>query len=238
LTNSEAEAKPSGSPDQPFVPALTFHPSFEVTPDGDIVSHDPVLNSNGTFLLKKWRKAQILTTCAGAALHRFILDRLHPPTIHLHLCGSHREGDQTVKDFEFVIDLSGSLIPNVADMYTLADDEFAFRGETVREVLVSVPAGNASVAEHGHHRTRTADPDQQSQADDWAKTRKSSGLPPWVTRRELEQGRAGTSPALGSSLSLRQWIDRYCASTKSMKQFNFNKVGRLVCQLVVMSYDI
>ena len=128
LTNSEAEAKPSGSPDQPFVPALTFHPSFEVTPDGDIVSHDPVLNSNGTFLLKKWRKAQILKTCAGAALHRFILDRLHPPTIHLHLCGSHRDGDQTVKDFEFVIDLSGSLIPNVADMYTLADDEFVFRG--------------------------------------------------------------------------------------------------------------
>lgn len=183
-------------------------------------------------------KALNLITGVGEALHRFILAHLNPPIIRLHISGSHSETEQrstnggksetvtkTVKDFEFIIDLAESFVPGVADMYTLSDDEFAFRGEMRKERLI--PAGDASAAEHGRHAARAATPAEKDRAVEWAQTRKSSGLPPWVTRGQLEQGQAGESPALGSSLSLRQWIDEFCASTKKLKQFNFNKVSEL-----------
>jgi hypothetical protein len=119
-------------------------------------------------------------------------------------------------------------------MYTLADDEFAFRGKMQMEVLL--PTGDISTAEHGHHASRVATANEESQAQHWTQTRKSCGLPPWVTRGQHEQGHAGATTALSSSLSLRQWIDQYCMCTKSLKQFNFNKVGHFGCPPLFVLY--
>ena len=165
----------------------------------------------------------------------------------MHIRGSHIETEQrlipnaegsthaqkvqtitrTINDFEFAIDLSGSLVANTADVYTLADDEFAYRGKMERQILV--PTGNASTAEQGQQALRVANANEHSRAENWERTRRSCGLPPWVTRVQHELGRAGASAPLSSSLSLSQWVDRYCASTKSLKQFNFNKVGHFGC---------
>jgi hypothetical protein len=183
----------------------------------------------------------------GEALLAFILAHLDPPTARLHIRGSHTETEQrlipdaqgsthaqkvqtitqTINDFEFVIDLSGSLVANTADVYTLADDEFAYRGKMERQILVRT--GDASTAEQGQQASRVANANEHSRAENWDRTRRSCGLPPWVTRVQHELGRAGASTALSSSLSLSQWVDRYCASTKSLKQFNFNKVGHFGC---------
>jgi hypothetical protein len=63
---------------------------------------------------------------------------------------------------------------------TLTDHKFAFRGKMEREVLA--PASGAS--------------------EEWTQTGKSSGLPAWIICSQLEQSQAGTSLAVGSTLSL------------------------------------
>ena len=49
---SDVGAKNAESPYQPAASTPTSEPAFELSPDGDIVSHDPVLNSDGMFSKK------------------------------------------------------------------------------------------------------------------------------------------------------------------------------------------
>ncbi|KAG6842232.1 hypothetical protein C0991_000202 [Blastosporella zonata] len=201
--------------------------------NGDIVSHDPHLNTDGVDAF-----FAALIVCAdfslGEALYRFLLaqaDKL--PSYRLHCRGTHveyrtrwvtdrsndgrttsrRETDsETVVDFDFYIDAfpPSTIMPI---HWSVGDTQPAYRGSMVRET-----------ESLGH--TQNASRSVERAYMKWAKERMARGFPPWAlstdgwTEETVDDGVA----ALKSSKTLRQWADHYCASQKYLKEFMYDKV--------------
>ncbi|KAJ7634278.1 hypothetical protein DFH06DRAFT_1221572 [Mycena polygramma] len=183
------------------------------TGSGNIVSHDPHLNSD------------------GEALYRFLLSQSTThPEFRLHCRGAHvetryrlvthRHSDgrtrtrnesytETVVDFDFYIDASHFSGPV---HWSVDDSEPAYRGGMVREV--DSPEGK-----------RKATRAEIKLFKGWVEDRTARGLPPWIT--SIDAYSDGISPnanVLKSSRTLRQWADEYCVSPKHLKEFAYEKV--------------
>ncbi|KAF7347856.1 hypothetical protein MVEN_01543200 [Mycena venus] len=183
------------------------------TGSGNIVSHDPHLNTD------------------GEALYRFLLSQSTiPPIFRLHCRGTHTETrrrhvtthrgqdgrtrtrtesyTETVVDFDFYIDASHFSGPV---HWSVDDSEPAYRGGMVREV--DSPEGK-----------RKATRAESKLFKSWVGDRTARGLPPWVTSPETFQENMSTGAiVLKSSRTLRQWADEYCASPKYLKEFTYEK---------------
>lgn len=205
-----------------------FHPyqaEYEITSSGDIYSHDPHLNEDGEalyqFLLSHAKVApNFLLKCRGT----------HPETRVRHVTRTETVDGRTVTrtepemytetviDFDFTIDISLHLRQLAPVLWTVPDDEPAYRGRMKREVLTDTMSGTRRVS----RRILKA-----GQA--WREKRQKWGLPPWVSMADQSEMTRATTPAdesmpARSELTLRQWADRYCASNKSLKSFKFRKV--------------
>ncbi|KAL0951227.1 hypothetical protein HGRIS_007948 [Hohenbuehelia grisea] len=190
---------------------------FEVG-DGDIVSHDPHLNSD------------------GEALFRFLLSQsATPPSYRLHCRGTHvehrtrwvnveRNGrwetrhetyTETITDFDFRIDI-GQHIVAAPVHWSVGDGEAVYRGGMVREV------------DPMRDGRRAAIPMETRVYKDWVEERTARGVPPWVPARDAwREGAPEQTDArsvLRSSKTLREWADEYCASPKYLKEFVYEKV--------------
>ncbi|THV07756.1 hypothetical protein K435DRAFT_772584 [Dendrothele bispora CBS 962.96] len=176
--------------------------SFNVAA-GDVVSHDPHLNTD------------------GEALYRFLLEQSEvPPQLHLHCRSTHEEtrwrtvqGDnnnqtrqesytETVVDFDFRIDLSNLVLPHVTH-WSLPDDQPAYRGRMCSELETVLGK-------------RKATRDERKEFNRTLKDRRANGLPPWYPD--------GPNTALRSSKSPRQWADEYTMSPKHLKEFQYDKI--------------
>ncbi|KAG6857537.1 hypothetical protein H0H87_000136 [Tephrocybe sp. NHM501043] len=183
--------------------------------NGDIISHDPHLNSD------------------GEALYRFLLAQAENfPKYRLHCRGTHveyrtrwvtersndgrttsrRETDsETVVDFDFYIDAIPSVVKTIH--WSVGDTQPAYRGSMVRET-----------ESLGH--TQRAPRSVEKQYLKWTEERTARGFPPWalVTDGWSEETVDDGVAALKSSKTLRQWADEYCASPKYLKEFVYDKV--------------
>ncbi|KAJ7225539.1 hypothetical protein GGX14DRAFT_421002 [Mycena pura] len=179
---------------------------------GDIVSHDPHLNTD------------------GEALYRFLLSQsTMPPEFRLHCKGSHTETrhrhvthrnsdgrtrmrtesyTETVVDFDFYIDASQLSGPV---HWSVDDSEPAYRGGMVREI--DSPEGK-----------RKATRSEIKLFNSWVVDRTSRGLPPWISSVEAFSDMSANATVLKSSRTLRQWAVEYCASPKHLKEFIYEKV--------------
>jgi hypothetical protein len=125
---------------------------------------------------------------------------------------------ETVVDFDFAIDISRHLLhPPV--LWTVPDDEPAYRGRMKREVLTDAMGGVRRVS----RRVLKA-------GNAWREQRERWGLPPWLSQVDQVDTMRRASPLdervpMRSELTLRQWADRYCASHKSLKSFTFSKAS-------------
>ena len=176
-----------------------------------------------------------IPTPSGEALYRFLLSQAEtPPTFTIHCRGTHDETHtrfvnktdsqgrrdtetesytETVTDFDFKIEQA--VLPR-ATQWTVPDGEPTYRGRMSREV--GLPWD-----------TIEADGDTKKRFKAWRVERHRRGLPPWVgpdddRRKGLTSFRAGSTGALKSSWTLRQWADNYCQSRKIFKEFVFEKV--------------
>ncbi|KAJ8521055.1 hypothetical protein ONZ45_g2194 [Pleurotus djamor] len=199
-------------------PAFTpYEAEFFETSDGNIVSHDPHLNYD------------------GEALYRFLLFHAQTPPSYLLKCkGTHEErrtrfvsyddhGEtktrieyytDTVTDFDFSIDIGQHIVPAPVVSWSVADHEPAYRGDMILEV------------DEGLNGRRSASSEEESSYEKWDKIRRRSGLPPWATEYQREDGTSngnGTT-VLRSSRTLREWADEYCQSQKLLKEFVYEKV--------------
>ncbi|CAE6394488.1 unnamed protein product [Rhizoctonia solani] len=202
-----------------------YHAEYETTSSGDIYSHDPHLNED------------------GEALYQFILSQAKiPPNFILKCRGTHPETrvrhvtrtetvngrtvtrtepemyTETIVDFDFAIDISQHLRQLPPVVWTVPDDEPAYRGRMKREVLTDTMSGVRRVA----RRILKA-------GNAWREKREKWGLPPWLSMADQSDGPRRSTPIdeampSRSELTLRQWADRYCASNKHMKSFKFRKV--------------
>ncbi|KAJ6575087.1 hypothetical protein B0H19DRAFT_1127115 [Mycena capillaripes] len=211
LNSSCLLAKPGGEEPPPvFTP---YEAECFNTGSGNIVSHDPHLNSD------------------GEALYRFLLSQstIHP-TFRLHCRGTHTETryrhvtsrhsdgrtrtrnesyTETVVDFDFYIDASHFSGPV---HWSVDDSEPAYRGGMVREV--DSPEGK-----------RKATRAEIKLFKGWVEDRTARGLPPWITNVDAySDGITPNATVLKSSRTLRQWADEYCASPKHLKEFTYEKV--------------
>ncbi|KAF9457074.1 hypothetical protein BDZ94DRAFT_1176407 [Collybia nuda] len=192
-----------------------YHAEYFETSSGDIVSHDPHLNTD------------------GEALYRFLLSQANrSPSYRLHCRGTHSEYrtrwiretnsegraesrretfTETVTDFDFYID-TGPPLSYEPIHWSVADSEPAYRGLMVQETeLCGVRRTTRGSENKSHNR--------------WAEERKVLGLPPWITSiDEWFEGLPDDSNKLRSSRSLRQWADEYCASPKYLKEFKYEKI--------------
>ncbi|KIM29861.1 hypothetical protein M408DRAFT_67374 [Serendipita vermifera MAFF 305830] len=201
---------------------LLYTPEYSVTGGGDIVTHDARLNKDAT------------------ALHQFLLSQAAiPPKFVVRCHGTHtqtrkrvihggnsrdkKDDDETgdspktytttstknIVDFDFQIDISSYLLPPV--YWTLADDEPAYRGGIFSET------GGAA-----HRR-------QSTWTEIWKARKQRSlkaqnGQPPWVPNGHLgEFHRAANTKTTCSTLTLREWINDYCTSSKTLKELQFDK---------------
>jgi hypothetical protein len=176
-----------------------------------------------------------ISTLTGEALYRFLLSQAEtPPTFLIQCRGTHDETHtrfvnktdsqgrqqtetesytETVIDFDFKIEQP---VPPRATQWTVLDEEPAYRGRMTREV--GLPGD-----------TIKADRDTEKRFKAWRVERHRHGLPPWVRpddeRREGSTSfRTGSTDALKSSWTLRQWADNYCQSRKIFKEFVYKKV--------------
>ncbi|KAF9044573.1 hypothetical protein BDZ89DRAFT_1194718 [Hymenopellis radicata] len=190
-----------------FAPYEAEH--FDVG-NGNIVSHDPHLNTD------------------GEALYRFLLSQAQtPPKLSLHCRGTHsetrsrnvtrqgRDGQhhvhtesysETVVDFDFYISLDKYVLPEVTH-WSVSDVDPAYRGRMFKDV---------------GSEPRKAKYNERKLHNKWVKHRDAQGLPPWISS---ESGvlTDDYSVVLKSSKSLRAWADDYCASPKNLKEFVYVK---------------
>ncbi|KAF5374735.1 hypothetical protein D9758_000307 [Tetrapyrgos nigripes] len=186
----------------PFAPydAEAFNVAY-----GDVVSHDPHLNTD------------------GEALYRFLLAQSEtPPKLHLHCRATHQETrhrhrtvtngpntttrqesyQETVTDLDLLLDLSSLVQPHVVH-WSLPDHDPAYRGNMISEVDTPVGLRKATRGERKHFNAAQ-------------KARLGNGLPPWHPDDPLVASKSSKTP--------RQWADEYTASTKRLKEFQYDKV--------------
>ncbi|KAF8078649.1 hypothetical protein FPV67DRAFT_1571623 [Lyophyllum atratum] len=226
FTDLRSEAGPSTAhrvvefsgptPLQPPPEFALYDADYFETSSGDIVSHDPHLNSD------------------GEALYRFLLAQAdRRPSYRLHCRGTHseyrtrwvteRSNDgrtqsrretytETVTDFDFYIDAS-PVRESKPVHWSVADNEPAYRGRMMRE---TESLGHTQRVKRAVKKKHTK----------WVEERTARGLPPWVSSIEdwVDGGPNDGGDALRSSKSLRQWADEYCASQKYLKEFTYDKV--------------
>ncbi|KAG9227239.1 hypothetical protein CCMSSC00406_0004222 [Pleurotus cornucopiae] len=210
-----------GHSDEELPPAFTpYEAEYFTVGDGDIVSHDPHLNSD------------------GEALYRFLLSNaLTPPSYLVHCKGTHSETHyrwvnyehsdgktesrrehhtETITDFDFYIDIGQHIDPALVVHWSVADADPAFRGAMVREVQ----------GRSGGKRVSTSQ--ENKTYEEWVAVQRARGIAPWVSLGEAtsEMAQAVDDPRrlLRSSKSLRQWADEYCESPKLLKEFVYEKV--------------
>ncbi|ESK96142.1 hypothetical protein Moror_7283 [Moniliophthora roreri MCA 2997] len=233
--DDDVEVGPSGSsssqieplvvdvhPEEPPPEFAPYEAEYFTTSSGNIVSHDPHLNTD------------------GEALYRFLLAQsLLPPRPYLHCKASHdetrvrtvyhRDGNgnttrreesytETIIDFDFMIDVSRELLPTPDGPihWSAADSDPVFRGRMFREIENHT----------GKYRARRG---EVKKFQRWGKYREGHGLPPWApdSRLALDGGEFyDDTPGntLMSSKTLREWADEYCASPKHLKEFTYRKV--------------
>ena len=157
----------------------------------------------------------------GEALYRFLLSRAKSsPTLRVSIRGTHTLAEledqenryTTVTDFDFCIDINGSVTPV---QWSVADDEPAYRGHMERE-FGRLTGTRRQVATAGELKLH----------EEWEEYRKDLGLPPWASRADnsLTDGSNADLEDLRFSKTLRQWVDEYCASPIKNKEFVYTKV--------------
>ncbi|KAH9858150.1 hypothetical protein C2E23DRAFT_802883 [Lenzites betulinus] len=224
---------PAGGEEPP--PTFTPYKAEFFISGREIVSHDPHLNED------------------GEALYRFLLSQsLLLPEYLLHVRGVHTEHKtrtvfrndpqgrsrthhehytETVTDFDFYVNI-GSQIVHGPTHWTVPDAEPAYRGGMVRQVesgeyAVALP--DPELAQVGGKRKATKQ--EIKAAKERSRLREEHGLPPWIAPgpESWYSSANGTvappeAQVLGSSKSLREWADEYCASDKLLKEFTYTKV--------------
>ncbi|KAJ1306368.1 hypothetical protein OPQ81_007374 [Rhizoctonia solani] len=201
-----------------------YQANYETTSSGDIYSRDRHLNEDGEALY------QFLVSQANVP-PKFLLKcrGTHPETHVKHVTRTETVDGRTVTvtepethtetmvDFDFTIDISHYLrqIPPV--IWTVPDDEPTYRGRMEQEVM----KGNMSAIGGASRGTI-------NMWKIWREKREKWGLAPWLGITEQPDMARRVTPAdesmsNRSRLTLRQWVDQYCASNKSMKVFNFRK---------------
>lgn len=212
----------------------------------DVVSHDPHLSSDGSFLYTH-PNHYMGSLYTGEALYRFLLSESQlRPSYLLHCRGTHSETrsrwvqerdshghsrsrretySEHVTDFDFCIEI----VPEVTEgrepiQWSVRDDEPAYRGKMVREY--EGPLSLDPNAEQGKHNPTRK---EVKKYDNWVKNRSRSGFPPWIQEEDvrrvyLDPSALPQTDGLRSSKTLRQWADEYCASPKYLKEFVYEKV--------------
>ena len=234
-----------------------YDAKFFTNSHGDIVTHDPHLNEDGElFPCSLCRPVLTAVVCVGEALYRFLLARSQaPPKFQLHLHGEHTEYEKykvavtdshgstswhtkteahTIIDFDFTIDLT-RYIATVPVHFTVGDSEAAFRGKLHKELVA--PAAGADVEGGVQLGRRRATYTEGNRAKAWKRERQRKGLPPWIGPGEGWDAMrspdaityAPNANVLKSSWTVRKWADEYCASTKLLKEFTYEKVCAYVC---------
>lgn len=126
-------------------------------------------------------------------------------------------------DFAFCIDIGQQIDDQVAIRWSTPDSEPAYRGRMVREV--EVQAQNLSSDPSAGRRKATSE--ELKSYKRWLEEKHARGLPPWVGGiNGWRDGMVEDSEfdVLKSSKTVRQWADEYCASTKYLKEFTYDKV--------------
>ncbi|PBK77326.1 hypothetical protein ARMSODRAFT_949234 [Armillaria solidipes] len=198
--------------DDPPPEFAPYHAEYFDTGNGNIVSHDPHLNTD------------------GEALYRFLLSQAStPPSLSLHCRGTHTETRQrhvtkagpgggsstqsyteTVVDFDFYISLDQLILPEPTH-WSVADSDPAYRGRMFKEMDLS-----------GKRKARWK---ERRAFCFWIKDRDARGLPPWISSIQATDtySTLEDSTILRSSKTLRAWADEYCASPKYLKEFVYVK---------------
>ncbi|KAK0245724.1 hypothetical protein EDD85DRAFT_29238 [Armillaria nabsnona] len=204
--------------DDPPPEFAPYHAEYFDTGNGNIVSHDPHLNTD------------------GEALYRFLLSQAStPPSLSLHCRGTHTETRQrtkagpgggtesyteTVVDFDFYISLDQLILPEPTH-WSVADSDPAYRGRMFKEMDSS-----------GKRKARWK---ERRAFRSWIKDRDARGLPPWISSIQATDTylTLEDSTVLRSSKTLRAWADEYCASPKYLKEFVYVKsvYGWNLCNL-------
>ncbi|KAK0198342.1 hypothetical protein F5146DRAFT_1131339 [Armillaria mellea] len=198
--------------DDPPPEFAPYHAEHFDTGNGNIVSHDPHLNTD------------------GEALYRFLLSQAStPPSLSLHCRGTHSETRQrqvthsgpggatstqsyteTVVDFDFYISLDQLILPEPTH-WSVADSDPAYRGRMFKEM-------DSSSKRKARWKERRA-------FRSWIKDRDARGFPPWISSIQATDTypTLEDSTVLRSSKTLRAWADEYCASPKYLKEFVYVK---------------
>ncbi|OSD03386.1 hypothetical protein PYCCODRAFT_1365742 [Trametes coccinea BRFM310] len=201
--------------------------------NGEIISHDPHLNRD------------------GEALYRFLLwQTANRPQYFIHMKGTHTEHKtrtvyrkdqqgnlrphdehytETVTDFDFRIDI-GEQIVHGPIHWTVPDAEPAYRGKMFLEVDSNQLLSNGDTEASLQAGRRKATRAEIKLAEKRKRLREDHGLPPWVfPEPDGWYAPIGASPppdaqVLGSSMTIRDWADEYCASDKLLKEFIYTEV--------------
>ncbi|KIL62006.1 hypothetical protein M378DRAFT_81838, partial [Amanita muscaria Koide BX008] len=219
-------------PPPQFVP---YDAKVLVISNGDIVSHDARLNTDGEalyrFLLSQYLQAPpyYQLHCRGTHIETVTRTRIsrrhelpadqYPNSRPIIIEQSHSTpytDTEIVTDFDFYIDVHPSLPISFTGPvhWSVSDSEPVYRGRMVREI--ELPSGGGK---------REATCSETREYDKWRSECVTQGLPPWVSRDNSNQFCDGDSAvALRSSKPLRQWADEYCASPKLLKEFMYEKV--------------
>ncbi|KAF8622458.1 hypothetical protein AX15_006980 [Amanita polypyramis BW_CC] len=218
-------------PHEPPPVYTPYEAEYFVAGNGDVVSHDDHLNTDGEalyrFLLAQSLRAPYYQLhCRGTRIET----RFHDVTRQNSNGQSETSREQytdTVTDFDFLIDIYPSL-PTSTDPQTntcgpihwsVADSDPSYRGRMVREYDKSLIGGK-----------RVANRKERKEYNAWRSERITRGLPPWITTSHWQT--LSDNPIydrndtvmLKSSKSPRQWADEYCASPKCLKEFMYEKV--------------
>ncbi|KAI0669846.1 hypothetical protein C8Q78DRAFT_1070319 [Trametes maxima] len=198
----------------------------------EIVSHDRHLNQD------------------GEALYRFLLSQAATrPEYLLHARGNHTEHKtrtvfkkdqqgnttthnehytETVTDFDFFLDIGAQIVHGPVH-WSVPDAEPAYRGHMVKEVDSNdLAPSDPEIGETGGRRR--AIKSEIKAAKERKQIRDEYGLPPWIAPgpeswyNSIEVSPPPEAQLLGSSKSLREWADEYCASDKLLKEFTYTKV--------------
>lgn len=250
---NEAAATELGPPPE-FAP---YQAEYFEQSNHDIVSHDPHLNSDGASSSTSLPTSSLTLLCIiGEALYRFLLSQSQTrPSYRIQCRGTHDEllsrwvterdsqghsrsrretHTETVVDFDFCIDVHPEVAGGLGPIpWTVSENEPAYRGKMVRE-YEGFSSPLLSVAPAKHKPTRK----ERKQGQEWAKRRFLSGLPPWILQQDIEDGSvdilgSSQTDGLKSSKTVRQWADEYCASSKYLKEFVYEKVFLIYYTVVI-----
>jgi len=202
--------------DQLPPPAFSdYQAEFDVTSNGDVVSHDEHLNEDGEafyrFLLLQStsRAPQLILRCRGTHT-----ERKHRLVRKEHGNNSsewvREEYTETITDFSFGIDLS-QWVSREPLHWTIPDSTPAYRGKMFKEI-------------DGAEGKRWPTSQELALEEGWTKQRAEMGLPPWVdAQAQSDSSRQGDGSPFKSSRSLREWADDYCRSEQHFKDFIYKK---------------